>query len=147
MAKILTLSLHRAITLAVGRKATLNPSDLNIPDLSSVTSKLTQLTPQPGLEQCFKILKKDMRGNVLVITNGAKSTTEGYISQAGLEDLVDDVRSCDEVGLAKPFAEVYAGAHSACKQVEGKGEGGAEKAERWFVAAHMWDLAAARKAG
>jgi 2-haloacid dehalogenase len=79
-----------------------------------------------------------------VITNGAKKTTQGYIDQAGLEELVDDVRSCDEVGLAKPFAQVYAKAHDACEQVESKN---AAKGERWFVAAHLWDLAAARKAG
>lgn len=54
---------------------------------------------------------------------------------------MDDVRSCDEVGYAKPFAQVYTKAHEACEQVE------SNKAERWFVAAHLWDLAAARKAG
>lgn len=55
---------------------------------------------------------------------------------------MDTVKSCDEVGLAKPFAEVYTGAHEACRELEG-----GEQRERWFVAAHLWDLAAARKAG
>jgi len=65
-----------------------------------------------------------------------------------LEGLVDDVRSCDEVGLAKPFAQVYEKAGEACGLVEKKSENGSgEKGERWFVAAHLWDLAAARKAG
>jgi 2-haloacid dehalogenase len=88
---------------------------------------------------------KEQGANVLVITNGAKATTEGYIAQAGLEGLVDDVRSCDEVGLAKPFAQVYEKAGEACELVEKKSENGS--VERWFVAAHLWDLAAARKAG
>lgn len=86
---------------------------------------------------------------MLIITNGSKATTEGYVKQAGLQDLVDDVRSCDEVGLAKPFVQVYEGALKACELVEGKNkkrvEG--EETKRWFVAAHMWDLAAARKSG
>lgn len=68
------------------------------------------------------------------------------MKQAGLEGLVDEVRSCDEVGLAKPHKEVYEGALKACERVEAKNKG-EEKVERWFVAAHMWDLAAARKAG
>lgn len=82
---------------------------------------------------------------MIIITNGAKKTTEGYVEQAGLKEWVDDVRSCDEVGLAKPFAQVYDKAFEACDLVE---EGnGTKGARRWFVAAHMWDLAAARKAG
>lgn len=124
--------------------------DQSLPDLSSVTSTLTRLTPQPGLGECWNLLK-NQGANVLVITNGAKATTEGYISQAGLEGLVDDVRSCDEVGLAKPFAQVYGKAIEACDKVEAMGGGGdgkgKGKGERWFVAAHLWDLAAARKAG
>lgn len=142
MAQILKLSLARAITLALSRKPSLNPNE-PLPDLTPVTSQLAHLTPQPGLEECWKLLK-DSKANVLVITNGAKKTTQGYIDQAGLGELVDDVRSCDEVGLAKPFAQVYTKAHEACEAVEAKNGG---EAERWFVAAHLWDLAAAKKAG
>ena len=57
---------------------------------------------------------------------------------------MDHVQSCDEVGVGKPLAEVYRAAIRVCGEVGGK-EGG--EGERWFVAAHMWDLAAARKAG
>ncbi len=76
-----------------------------------------------------------------MITNGSKSTTEGYIRQANLEKCVDEVQSCDEVGVAKPFGPVYEAALRLCEQQEGGG------GERWFVAAHMWDVFAARKAG
>jgi len=139
MAQILKLSLPRSLTVALNRKPSLSP-DTPLPDLSPVTSLLAHLTPQPGLEECWKTLK-EAKANVLVITNGAKKTTQGYIDQAGFGELVDDVRSCDEVGYAKPFAQVYTKAHEACEQVD------SDKAERWFVAAHLWDLAAARKAG
>ena len=153
MALILKLSLPRAVTLALGRKASLTPTR-PLPDLTPVTSQLAHLTPQPGLSECFKTLKNEAKANVLVITNGAKQTTEGYIKQAGLTDYVDGVRSCDEVGFAKPFSQVYEGALDLCVKVEMKngnrngGEGEEiEKRGRWFVAAHLWDLAAARKAG
>jgi FMN phosphatase YigB (HAD superfamily) len=52
------------------------------------------------------------------------------------------VKSCDEIGVGKPLGQVYETAKQACDVVE---EGSLR--ERWFVAAHMWDLAAARKAG
>lgn len=80
---------------------------------------------------------------MLIVTNGSKSTTQGYVDQAGLKEYVDNVKSCDEVGLGKPFGEVYAMAHRAVDELTGE-EG---REERWFVAAHMWDLHAAKKAG
>ena len=91
---------------------------------------------------------------MIIITNGSRTTTQGYVDQAGLKEFVDDVRSCDEVGFAKPFVQVYEGALEACREVEAGRDmtnddhGGTGKgASRWFVAAHLWDLAAARKAG
>lgn len=118
-----------------------------------MTSTLKHLSPQPGLAECYRRLKNDAHANVIIITNGTKSTTEGYVQQAGLEDFVDTVRSCDEVGLAKPFAQVYAGALDACVEAElrngNRNAAGQDREDRarWFVAAHLWDLAAARKAG
>lgn len=114
-----------------------------LPDLSPVLDKLTSLTPSPGLEKCWELIKaSDEKTRVLVITNGAKATTEGYIQKAGLSNYVDSVQSCDQVGLAKPFAQVYKMALEACDKVES-----GTKVDRWFVACHMWDLAAASKAG
>lgn len=60
------------------------------------------------------------------------------------------VKSCDEVGKGKPFGEVYEMAHCAVDELikaQGSGTGVDVKGERWFVAAHMWDLNAAKKAG
>ena len=108
-------------------------------DLEPVLAKLKSLTPAPGLSEGWDLLAQN--GDVLVITNGAKETTQGYIDQAGLTKYVKRVQSCDEVGLAKPFGKVYEMAHAACDEVSGQG------GERWFVASHMWDLHAARKAG
>lgn len=79
---------------------------------------------------------------MFIVTNGAQKTTEGYVSQAGLEKYVEAVKSCDEVGLGKPFPEVYTMANKTLDAFGEKGEGG-----RWFVAAHSWDLHAAKKAG
>lgn len=149
ISQILTLSLPRAITFALGNtpSETTNP----LPDLGPITSKLTQLTPSPGAAEALKLLNDKGNGKqvkVLVITNGSKSTTETYLSQAGLSKYVEEVKSCDEVGVGKPLDAVYASANELCAKSEesdlGNGKG---KGERWFVAAHMWDLAAALKAG
>jgi len=152
ISQILTLTLPRSIYYALNSPPSLHES---LPDLSPIISKLTALTPSPTLVEALNLLKypsssstgaNNSSNKILIITNGSKSTTEGYVKSAGLEGLVDDVRSCDEVGLAKPFAGVYEGAMEACEGVE-KSQGGRGKGERWFVAAHMWDVAAARKVG
>ena len=87
-----------------------------------------------------------------MITNGARETTQGYVDQAGLGAYVDAVQSCDQVGKSKPFADVYTTALELCDKVERKAQSlggmkGKDESERWFVAAHMWDLHAARTHG
>jgi 2-haloacid dehalogenase len=110
-----------------------------LPDLTPITSKLTELTAAPGLAECFTTISRS-GGKIIIVTNGSKGTTEGYAEKAGLRDMVHDVVSCDEVGLAKPHREVYDAALRACSEADAEGE-------RWFVAAHAWDVCAARKAG
>ena len=141
MSKILSLTLARSITSALEIPTSLSASSESLPDLSPIINKLQSLTPSPGLDQAFHLLKEqDISAKILIITNGAKATTEGYVKQAGLERFVDGVQSCDEVGFGKPFGQVYDAATRICDEL-GRGR------ERWFVAAHMWDVCAARKAG
>jgi 2-haloacid dehalogenase len=146
IATILKSTLPRSIAFAL--RLTPSASSSSIPDLSPVYAKLAHLTPSANLAGGFKRLKED-GAKVLIITNGAEATTQGYVDQAGLEEVVDRVKSCDEVGLGKPFGKVYEMAHRACDQILSMGNltGEAGSGERWFVAAHMWDLHAARKAG
>jgi 2-haloacid dehalogenase len=69
--------------------------------------------------------------------------------------LVDEVISCDAVGRGKPDGKVYDVAWERCGEVvrgeSGKGDDNGvkneERVERWFVACHTWDVAAARKKG
>ncbi|ORY31826.1 HAD-like domain-containing protein [Naematelia encephala] len=138
ISKILTLSLPRALAFAFGTRPT--PSHLPLPDLSPITDRLAALTPSPGASDCLNILK-NAGATVLVVTNGSEQATRGYIDNAGFQHKIDGVLSCDTVGVSKPFDQVYTAAHDLCAK-QGKGKG-----ERWFVAAHLWDLAAAKKAG
>lgn len=146
IAQILKLTLPRSLHFALSLPSSLSPpaNEAPLPSLSPIYERLTTLTPAPGCVAGIRLLKSS-KARVLIITNGSKATTEGYVSQASLEGVVDGVKSCDEVGVGKPLRAVYESALELCGgQVGQDGEG---RMSRWFVAAHMWDLAGARKAG
>ncbi|WRT68107.1 haloacid dehalogenase, type II [Kwoniella shivajii] len=111
-------------------------------ELEDITSLLSSLPASPTLKEAYTLLH-DAGAKIGIITNGAKSTTEGYVSKAGISNLVEKVISCDEVGYAKPHKEVYEAAIKFCKDQEGY----LGQSDRYFVAAHIWDLAAAKRAG
>ena len=142
---VLTLTLPRALALALSGPLPLSPP---LPDLTPIITALGQLSPAPTLSRALTRLEE---ANVpaVIVTNGSASTTKTYLARAGLEGLVRGVVSCDEVGRAKPFPEVYAAAHQACDEHAKPPSPGrdSERGERWFVAAHLWDMMGARKAG
>ncbi|QDS74462.1 hypothetical protein FKW77_006585 [Venturia effusa] len=130
-------------------------------DVDAVMRAFGALRPREGLKDCFD----GLRGEgwlVLGVTNGAVGSSLGYFREAGVVLGEGDLVSCDVVGFAKPDGRVYGCALERLGRVEmesgsGKGDGeedgkegdgdGDGKGERWFVAAHAWDLVAARKAG
>jgi 2-haloacid dehalogenase len=142
--QILKLTLPRALTYALTSTHPTNVSltSTSLPSLDKITSTLTSLSPAPGLIEAWTKLH-EAGAKVILVTNGSEGTTRGYVKNAGLEKLVDRVASCDDVGAAKPDARVYARAHQVCFE-----EGGVkDQGDRWFVACHTWDLAAARYNG
>jgi 2-haloacid dehalogenase len=73
---------------------------------------------------------------VAVLTNGSREQAESQLRSAGLEGLVDHVRSVEEVGAYKPHPSVY-----------GLVSGLANGSRALLVAAHAWDVYGARAAG
>jgi 2-haloacid dehalogenase len=73
---------------------------------------------------------------VAVLTNGSAEQTELQLRSAGLEALVDHVRSVEEVSAYKPHPSAYG---LASKLAEGR--------RPVLVAAHAWDVFGARAAG
>ncbi|KAK6907854.1 haloacid dehalogenase, type II [Kwoniella mangroviensis CBS 10435] len=128
-------------SLPLSLSAALSIPPPKVSELEGITSLLSSLPAAPTLKEAFSYLA-NKEAKLAIITNGAKSTTEEYASKAGIIDYISSVVSCDDVGYAKPHKEVYEAANSLCERLE---EGG--KGQRWFVAAHLWDLAAAKKAG
>ena len=84
--------------------------------------------PRKGLFECVKGLQEHHQ--VIAVTNGSAKATEGYFKPCPV-----DLQSCDSIQRAKPDAEVYKAAAKLCT------------GEKWFVAAHAWDLLPARQAG
>lgn len=108
--------------------------------VDAVMAAFRGMGPRPGLKKCWD----GLRGHgfdVYGVTNGGKETSLGYYAAAGIELAGDHLLSCDDLKVAKPDVKVY---ENAARVV---GEAGCDGRERWFVAAHSWDLLAARKAG
>lgn len=111
-------------------------------DIAEVMKAVTSLAPRPGLKICYDGLR-DAGWDVYGVTNGGKETSLNYYKLADIELDEDHLLSCDDIRVAKPDVRVYANAnrHLSLRDCSTK------EGDRWFVAAHAWDLMAARKQG
>jgi 2-haloacid dehalogenase len=109
-------------------------------DIEEIMKAFKSMEPREGLKECFDGLR-DAGWDVYGVTNGGSETSLNYYKQAGIDLDADHLLSCDAIQVAKPDVRVY---ETAKKQLS---KMGAVDEERWFVAAHAWDLIAARKAG
>ncbi|EOA86253.1 hypothetical protein ACJQWK_11906 [Exserohilum turcicum] len=111
-------------------------------DVEAVMKAFKSMGPREGLKKCFEGLR-DAGWDVYGVTNGGSETSLKYYHDAGIELDAEHLLSCDAIQVAKPDVRVYEKANQHLSERGlGKDEG-----ERWFIAAHAWDLIAARKAG
>lgn len=103
----------------------------------AVVQQLETLCPRDGALEAFAILA-EAGIRIMALSNGARLATKGLLAQCGLNDIVDEIVSVDEVKLTKPRMEVYL--HAAKKA-------GIEPGELALVAAHSWDINGAARAG
>lgn len=138
IAEILRLTFKRAC-----RIVDLPADAVDDEDVEVVMEAFKSMTPREGLKHCFDGLR-DAGWDVYAVTNGGVDTSLAYYRKAGIELDEKHLLSCDSLQVAKPDVKVYRNAQDhLTKQGLGKDEDG----ERWFVAAHAWDLISARKAG
>lgn len=112
-------------------------------DVAAIMQAFKSMTPREGLKKCFDGLR-EAGWDTYGVTNGGMETSLAYYHNASID--LDDkhLLSCDDLKIAKPDIKVY---ENAQNHLSKQGLGTKEDGQRWFVAAHSWDLVAARKAG
>lgn len=138
IAEILKLTLKRACLIVD------IPADaVSDEDVAAVMKAFKAMGPREGLKECYDGLR-EAGWDVYGVTNGGVETSLAYYHNADIELDERHLLSCDDLKVAKPDVKVYerAQAYLTEQGLGGKGDG-----KRWFVAAHAWDLIAARKAG
>ncbi|KAH8701943.1 Haloacid dehalogenase-like hydrolase-domain-containing protein [Talaromyces proteolyticus] len=96
----------------------------------------SDLQLRPGAKECFEKLRGD-GFTVWCFTTGDVARVRGYFENGGVDVPMENFVSCDSRGVAKPALEAY---RSVLERFE-------EGDEKWFAAAHMWDVSAARMVG
>ncbi|KAF2998808.1 hypothetical protein E8E13_001470 [Curvularia kusanoi] len=112
-------------------------------DVAAILQAFKSMEPREGLKECFDGLR-DAGWDVYAVTNGGLETSLAYYRNAGIELDEKHLLSCDAIQVAKPDVKVY---EKAQQHLTAQGLGELGDGKRWFVAAHAWDLIAARKAG
>ncbi|CAD0115490.1 unnamed protein product [Aureobasidium uvarum] len=88
-----------------------------------------------GVQETFDLLQKS-GFEVWCLTTGDKERVLGYFDNARVEFSRERFRSCDSSGVAKPALEAYRPLFESF---------GTD--EKWFAAAHYWDVSAAKIVG
>jgi 2-haloacid dehalogenase len=105
--------------------------------VAHVLDGFAELPAHPDVEPALRRLV-DAGVRVLLLTNGARATTLGFVERASLTDLVERVITVEEVRRWKPPAVVYEHAASVA---------GVPPNRLALVAAHAWDCHGAKRAG
>ncbi|MBB5692544.1 haloacid dehalogenase type II [Muricoccus pecuniae] len=99
--------------------------------------RMKSLPARPDAREAFGTLSRaGMR--VIALSNGAAASTKLLLEGAGLDDLVGEIVSVEEVKLFKPRREVY---EQAARRA------GVEAGRLALVAVHPWDINGAKAAG
>lgn len=112
-------------------------------DVNEIMKAFAAMPAREGLKACFDGLRK-AGWDVYAVTNGGVQTSLNYYKASDIDLDEDHLLSCDDLKVAKPDVKVY---ENANKHLTAQGLGNEEDGDRWFVAAHAWDLISARKAG
>ncbi|KAF4961003.1 hypothetical protein FSARC_10312 [Fusarium sarcochroum] len=89
-----------------------------------------------GAKECLTILR-EAGFTVWCLTTGDTKRVGGYFERAGVDMPPENLISCDGQGVAKPALAAYKPTLARF----------APDDEKWFAAAHMWDVSAAVKVG
>ncbi|KAH0024118.1 2-haloalkanoic acid dehalogenase, partial [Aureobasidium melanogenum] len=100
-----------------------------------MVASYSTLVLRPGVQETFDLLRK-AGFEVWALSTGDEERVLGYFKKAGVEFPKSNFRSCDAKGVAKPALDAYR------PLFESFGDD-----EKWFAAAHYWDVSAAKIVG
>lgn len=108
----------------------------------------SRLELRPGCREMMAKLREN-GFTIWCLTTGDKARVKGYFDRAGFEMPIESVVSCDsfvdtDANGNKLGTGVYKPSMGAYRPMLAKF---ADEDEKWFAAAHMWDVSAAVKAG
>ncbi|KAF4950355.1 hypothetical protein FSARC_13219 [Fusarium sarcochroum] len=104
-------------------------------DLKYILQEYMKLEARPGISECFEILR-DNGFTVWALTAGDVQRVGGYFEHNGIYMPKENFISCDGFKIGKPDPQVYK------LMMDRLGDD-----EKWFAAAHNWDVTAAQLAG
>ncbi len=108
-----------------------------VDDPAAVLAAFRELDAHPDARPALERLH-DAGVRVITLTNGTAEVVEAMLGHNGLEDLVEQCLSADEVRAWKPRPEPY---HHAARRC------GVDPGEMAMVAVHSWDVHGAARAG
>ncbi|KAH0394934.1 2-haloalkanoic acid dehalogenase, partial [Aureobasidium melanogenum] len=100
-----------------------------------MVASYSTLVLRPGVQETFDLLRQ-AGFEVWALSTGDEERVLGYFKKAGVEFPKSNFRSCDAKGVAKPALDAYR------PLFESFGDD-----EKWFAAAHYWDVSAAKIVG
>ncbi|KAF5560561.1 catalytic [Fusarium phyllophilum] len=104
-------------------------------DLAYIVGAFKSLPLRPGARECVELLR-NAGFTVWGFTAGDTEQVRGYFLQNGIDMPSENFISCDDKGIGKPTLASYK------PLLEQLGDD-----EKWFAAAHMWDVSSAKQAG
>jgi 2-haloacid dehalogenase len=102
----------------------------------AIVATYSDLKLREGVKEAFDML----RGNgftIWCLTTGDVERVRGYFLKGGVDMPMENFRSCDTKGLAKPALGAYEPLYNSFAQED----------QKWFGAAHYWDVSAAKMVG
>ena len=104
-------------------------------DLQYIMQQYMKLEARPGIKECFQILREN-GFTVWALTAGDVERVGGYFTHNGIDMPKENFITCDSFKIGKPDPRVYQ------MVIDRLGND-----EKWFAAAHNWDVTAAKQAG
>lgn len=102
----------------------------------AMVASYSDLRLRDGVKEAFDLYRKN-GFTVWCLTTGDVERVRGYFLKGGVEMPLENFRSCDTKGVAKPALAAYEPLFTSF----------AAEDEKWFGAAHYWDVSAAKVIG